>query len=407
MAIGIGGSTPERELAGLADMTASAEKIGRDEYCDRIQRAQRAMVRQGVDAVFLYAGANLEYFTGVSWRPSERTVGAVLMPDGPPRYVAPWFELETFREFAVVDGDVHTWHEHESPFTLVDGLLRDGAGARRVVGIDEAAPFFVFDGLREAGGDHRYVSAAAITAPCRRLKSPAEIALLQCAKSLTLEVHKAAARCLRPGMSTVEVAEFIDRAHRAAGATGGSAFCIVLFGSATAFPHGVKRAQILQPQDWVLIDTGCRVHGYHSDITRTYPFGSPSARQRDAWMVEQEAQQAAFDAAVPGARCEDADTAARRVLERHGFGPDYRLPGLPHRTGHGCGLEIHESPYLVRGDRTVLEAGMVFSNEPMLVLPGEFGVRLEDHVLVTEDGPRWFTAPSPSIDDPFGYEAAG
>lgn len=400
MSVGVGGSTAAEELEKLGDRTVHARPIGVTEHRQRLARVRELMEGQGVDALFLAAGANLNYFTGLRWGLSERLAGVLIPVDGPLRYVAPAFERDTFEGFLQIEGELHTWQEHESPFALVARML-DAQGAG-VVALDADMPFGFFDGLRDAGPDCRFVNAAPLTSPCRSRKSAAEIALMQCAKDLTLEVHRAAARILRPGITTTEVTEFIDAAHRAAGAASGSAFCIVLFGVATAFPHGVKDPQVLEANDWVLIDTGCRVHGYHSDITRSYAFGEPTPRQRDAWSVEHEAQAAAFEAARLGAPCESVDAAARRVLESHGYGPDYALPGLPHRTGHGCGLQIHETPYLVRGDDTPLDVGMVASNEPMLVLPGEFGVRLEDHFYMTEDGARWFTNPSPAVDDPFG-----
>ena len=232
---------------------------------------------------------------------------------------------------------------------------------------------------------------------CRMRKSAAEIALMQQAKDMTLEVHHRAARMLAPGITTTEVKRFIDQAHRAMGASG-SSFCIVQFGRATAFPHGLPGEQSLADDDLVLIDTGCTVEGYHSDITRSYAFGQPSDDERAIWDLEKEAQAAAFAAAVPGAPCETVDAAARAILEKGGLGPDYRLPGLPHRTGHGIGLSIHEPAYLVRGDRTLLDTGMCFSNEPMIVMPDRFGVRLEDHFYMTDQGPRWFTQPQAAID---------
>lgn len=399
MATGIGGSSADEELTALDDMTTAAVAISGEEHERRLAALRRQMAGHGVDAVFLAPGANLYYFTGLRWHPSERLAGALVTAAGGLDYLAPAFEHDTFTGYMQLVAPLHTWQEHENPHALV-GSLVDAAGCA-CVALDPDAPFFVYDGLARATPRTRFVNAAPLTDACRRCKSPAELALMQCAKDLTLRVHQAAARILRPGITTTEVTAFIDAAHRAAGAPG-SAFCIVLFGVATSFPHGVKQAQVLEENDWVLIDTGCRVHGYHSDITRSYPYGRASERQRSAWAVEHEAQAAAFDAARPGAPCEAVDQAARRVLERHGYGPGYALPGLPHRTGHGCGLQIHEAPYLVQGDTTPLDVGMVASNEPMLVLPGEFGVRLEDHFYMTADGARWFTEPSPSIDDPFG-----
>jgi len=271
------------------------------------------------------------------------------------------------------------------------------------VAIDPAAPFFTVDGMRKAGNAFHFTNGSAITAACRHTKSPAEIALMQVAMNITLEVHKAAARALSPGMTTTEVAGFLDAAHRKLG--GVPASRAVQFGEATAYPHGVPYPQTLADGDMVLIDTGCYVEGYRSDITRTYVFGTPTARQREIWELEKRAQQAAFDAAVLGAPCEAVDAAARGVIAAAGFGPDYAVPGLPHRTGHGIGLDVHEESYMVRGNKTPIEVGMCFSDEPMVCIYGEFGVRLEDAIYMTEQGARWFTPPCASCDDPFGYEA--
>lgn len=402
MTVGVGGKTPEQGLAGLANMTAGAEPIVLGEYQARIAKAQGLMREQGIAAIYLNAGSNLRYFTGVKWSPSERMVGAVLPANGPLTYIAPAFEEGTIRDFREVEGDIHTWHEHESPYRLLLQML-DAIGIEpdAVVGLCPSLAFFMFDGIRRLGAGYAFVDASCVINPCRFHKSAHELALMQRAKDMTLEVHKAAASILREGISTTEVAEFIHQAHRKVGAPG-STFCIVLFGEASAFPHGVKHAQVLKDGDMVLIDTGCQLHGYQSDITRSYVFGTPSERQRTFWSLEKAAQQAAFDAARLGAPCGSVDAAARRCLEDGGLGPGYQLPGLPHRTGHGIGLDIHEGPYLVRGDETPLAEGMCFSNEPMICVPGEFGIRLEDHFYMTAEGPCWFTRPSHSIDDPFG-----
>lgn len=409
MTLGVGGSTPEQALARLQNMMAGAEPIGEAEYQTRIARAQALMREQDIAALFLAAGSNLQYFTGVQWHPSERMVGAILPASGALEYLAPAFEEGTVRDFQVVPGVINTWQEHESPYALLlECLKRLGIlpndGAQPKVGLCSSLPFFMFEGIRQLTSGYRFVDAGGITTACRQCKSPAEIALMQRAKDMTLEVHKAAASILHEGISTTEVAEFIHQAHRRVGAPG-SIFCTVLFGAASAFPHGVKHAQRLKDGDMVLIDTGCKVHSYLSDITRSYVFGTPSARQRDFWNKEKAAQQAAFEAATLGAPCSSVDAAARRSLEAAGLGPGYSLPGLPHRTGHGIGLDIHEGPYLVGGDDTPLAEGMCFSNEPMICVPGEFGIRLEDHFYMTADGPRWFTQPSHSVDDPFGLGA--
>ncbi|QEY61363.1 aminopeptidase P family protein [Metapseudomonas lalkuanensis] len=405
MTVGVGGKTPEQALAGLSNMVAGMGPIGLDEYQARIAKAQGLMRDRGIAAIYLNAGSNLRYFTGVKWSPSERMVGAVLPADGPLAYIAPAFEEGTIRDFREVDGAIHTWHEHESPYRLLlDMLAGMGIAADASIGLCPSMAFFMYDGIRRLGSAFGFVDAACIINPCRFHKSATELALMQRAKDMTLEVHKAAASILREGISTTEVAEFIHQAHRRVGAPG-STFCIVLFGEASAFPHGVKHAQVLKDGDMVLIDTGCQLHGYQSDITRSYVFGAPNERQRAFWNLEKAAQQAAFDAARPGEPCGSVDAAARRCLEAGGLGPDYQLPGLPHRTGHGIGMDIHEGPYLVRGDETPLAEGMCFSNEPMICVPGEFGIRLEDHFYMSATGPRWFTQPSHSIDDPFGLEA--
>ncbi|WP_028109783.1 M24 family metallopeptidase [Ferrimonas futtsuensis] len=406
MTIGVGGSCPEQQLQQLLPMTQGLRPIDAEEYLQRQAAVTAAMREEGIRALYINAGVNLRYFTGLKWSASERMVGALLMDSGDLIYIAPHFEWDTLKEFMLAPGPIAGWHEHESPYDLVTGLLNDHGISGGQVAVDPSVPLFLYDGLRLAGGALEWVNGGALFQSLRACKSESELAIMQCAKTMTLEVHKAAARILRPGITTTEVVEFIDQAHRKVGAPGGSSFCIVLFGLATSFPHGVKEPQVLKEGDWVLIDTGCILEGYHSDITRSYCFGEPSERQRLAWEAEKAAQLAAFEAAQPGRPCESADYAAREVLHSYGFGPDYRLPGLPHRTGHGCGMEIHEGPYLVRGEGQPLVSGMVFSNEPMLVLPGEFGVRLEDHFYITDNGPRWFTEPAHSVDDPFGYHSA-
>ena len=407
MSIGIGGKTAEEALATLSDMTAGAIPIGKDEHLARIAKAQAFMQQQGIAAIYINAGANLLYFTGTKWHPSERMVGAILPASGPVEYIAPAFEEDTLKDFMLVEGRVNCWHEHESPYQLfVDVLARMGIAPNDAtpprVGICESAAFFIYDGIRPLAAGYALENARTVTAHCRTRKSAAEIALMQRAKDMTLAVHIATASILREGITTTEVAEFIDRAHRKVGAPAGSYFVIVLFGEATAFPHGVSYVQTLKQGDMVLIDTGCKLHNYISDITRSYVFGQPTERQRFVWNAEKAAQQAAFEAAQLGVACEEVDKAARRSLEANGFGPGYKLPGLPHRTGHGIGLDIHEWPYLVGGDKTPLAPGMCFSNEPMICVPGEFGIRHEDHFYMGETGPVWFTRPSHSIEDPFG-----
>ncbi len=405
MTIGIGGSTAEAELAQMTSLRGDAQPIDNQERRARMQKAQRLMTEAGITALYLDASTSLFYFTGLRLHPSERLHGAVLPARGDLTYICPAFEAEKTQAMMVLKGDVATWEEHEDPTALVIDLVQAKAGRSGILAIDETTPFFTFDGLRRAGNAFDFVNGSRITGACRMIKSPREIALMQTAKNITLEVHKAAARILRPGITTTEVEDFITLAHARLGAEAPPAFRIVLFGEATAYPHGVPYPQTLKEGDMVLIDTGAPVDGYTSDITRSYVFGTPSARQRQIWDLEKAAQAAAFAAARPGAACEAVDQAARGVIEAAGLGPGYQVPGLPHRTGHGIGLDVHEWAYLVKGDKTPLQAGMCFSNEPMICLYGEFGVRLEDHFYMTEAGPRWFTEPAHNVDDPFHIQA--
>lgn len=399
----IGGAEPAMVLSTLTDMRAGVAPIGLAEYQARILRACTLMRQQGIAAIYLNAGSSLLYFTGTRWYASERLVGALLTAEGELRYIAPVFEIATLSEYQQIKAEVVGWEEDESPYQLLLLTLQQlGVAAEAKVGLDESTAFFIVDALQQLAPAQRFVNAAAVTAECRRQKSAAEIAIMQRAMDMTLVVHQAVAQILRPGISTLEVEAFIDEAHRRVGASG-SYFCIVLFGEATAYPHGVKDPQRLEDGDMVLIDTGCRLLDYVSDITRSYVFGTPTARQREIWQLEKQAQAAAFAAAQSGVACGAVDDAARAVLSAAGLGPDYRLPGLPHRTGHGIGLDIHEWPYLVRGNKTPLAEGMCFSNEPMICIPGEFGVRLEDHFYMTTTGPRWFTEPATDISDPFGW----
>lgn len=401
MTLGIGGRQIEAALDSLQDMTAGLAPIQRDEYQNRLLKVRAWMAAQGIDLLYVNAGTNLKYFTGTTWHASERMVGALIPLDGELEYLAPVFEIPTLKQYQLLEGEVHGWQEHENPYQLFAQRVAAHCGPKATVGLDESCPFFIVDGVSRALPEHHFINASCVTAACRMLKSDHELALMKRAKQMTLEVHKAAASILHAGISTVEVEAFIHEGHKRVGAKSGSYFVIVLFGEATAYPHGVKDPQILQDGDMVLIDTGCKFHDYISDITRSYVFGEPTRRQRDVWNAEKQAQTAAFDAAQIGATCASVDLAARAKLESLGFGPDYSLPGLPHRTGHGIGLDIHEWPYLNSGDQSLLQSGMCFSNEPMICAPGEFGVRLEDHFYMSDDGPVWFTKPSASIDDPF------
>ncbi|MGA1799058.1 Xaa-Pro peptidase family protein [Sphingomonas sp. 4RDLI-65] len=389
----IGGSSIADELATVAPWADRAPRITSAERTARLDKARALTEAAGADALLIAAGASLRYFAGVPWGATERLVALLLPVKGQPILICPRFEQGSLEAAVEIDADLRLWEEDESPYALV----ADAVSGRLL--LDPQLPYGMATALAATALDIR--DGASVIDGCRMIKSPAELALLSQAKAMTLDIQRRAARILHPGIAASTVIRFIDDAHRAIGSSG-SYFCAVQFGRATAFPHGLPGDQLLEEDQLVLIDTGCQVEGYHSDITRTYAFGQVGEEARAIWDIEHEAQAAAFDAVQPGIPCEAIDAAARAVLKKAGLGPDYRLPGLPHRTGHGIGLSIHEPSYLVRGDRTPLAPGMCFSNEPMIVVPDRFGIRLEDHFHVTDTGAAWFTDPQPSIDRPFG-----
>ena len=401
MVLGVGGSSFAAELARMTPMTGHAAPIGAEELQARVARAQAMLREQGIEALYLDTSSSLRYFAGIALGLTERLHGAVIPADGEIAYLSPAFEEPKTRTLLKFGSDIRVWEEHEDPTALVIETVRSMGYASGTLAIDPATPFYTVDGMRRAGNSFGFTNGASITGACRQVKSAAEIALIQAAMDATLEVQKAAARCLAPGMTTTEVQGFLDAAHRKLGVQPMSR--AVQFGEATAYPHGVPYPQTLADGDMVLIDTGGYVEGYRSDITRSYVFGEPTARQRDIWELERRAQMAAFEAAVLGAPCEAVDAAARGVIAAAGFGPDYATPGLPHRTGHGIGIDVHEEAYIVRrATRRRCGPGMCFSDEPTICIYGEFGVRLEDAIFMTEQGARWFTQPCRSCDDPFG-----
>lgn len=376
-------------------------QISMEERQLRIMRLRAAMQSSGISAVLLGTTNSLRYFTGLIWAPSERLLGALITANGL-TYITPAFERSKVESMPILPGEIATWEEEESPSALIAKLL----GPKGRLALDPQMPLFMMHPLATALGIDRLADAGRIIGPIRARKSPAEIALIQHAMAITLDVHRKAHQLVRPGAKASDVARFIDDEHRRMGADGGATFVIVSFGASTALPHGADGEQIFSPGDLVLVDTGCRLDGYHADITRTYLMDQPVETATCAeitrfFEIEKEAQAAAFAAARPGVPCEAVDAAARKVIESHGLGPDYKLPGLPHRCGHGIGLEIHEAPNLVRGDITPLATGMCFSNEPMIVVPGRFGIRLEDHFYMSDSGPVWFTQPQPSLLEPF------
>ncbi len=371
-------------------------RISDEERQARLIRLRSAIEEAGLGGMLLGPTESLRYFTGLVWHASERLLGALVTPKGL-YYIVPGFEQSRVESLSHLPGEICVWQEEESSAALVASLL----GAGETLAVDDAVALFVYHALARTLGADRLVDGGPMIRSQRLRKSPAEIAIIQYAMNLTLDVHKRAHSILKPGIRASEVVRFIDDEHRAHGADGGSTFCIVSFGQATSLPHGADGDQVLKSGDVVLVDTGCRIDGYHSDLTRTYMLDEPTEEFTRIWTMEREAQQAVFDAAKIGAPCESLDDAARAVLTRHGLGPDYRLPGLPHRAGHGLGLEIHEEPFIVRGNRTLLAEGMCFSNEPMIVVPDRFGVRLEDHIHMTASGPEWFTLPARGPAEPF------
>lgn len=388
-------------IRSLKPMVDGVTPISVEERMQRIAKAQRLMAEQQIDAIFMEGTASCFYFTGMRWGQSERTFGLVIPARGAIAYVCPKFEEDRARELIKKEfGDeVRCWEEDESPYALIAGIVKDRGIKYRRIGIEERVRFFIADGIRAAAPGFTLVDATPVTAGCRMFKSPAEIALMQKANDVTIEAYRAAFATVKPGMSQSELSQNLSAAFRKLGYSGGALICI---GKYSAMPHGSIVPQTIQEGDIVLVDGGTSVEGYASDITRTFVAGKASQGQRDVWNLEKEAQDAAFRAIRIGATCESVDAAARAVIEKAGFAKNYALPGLPHRTGHGIGLEGHEWTNFVRGNKTKIAPGMCFSDEPTIVIPGQFGIRLEDCLYIAEDGPKFFTRQSISIDEPFG-----
>src|SRR2546425_6115473 len=386
-------------IRNLRRMTAGVVPIAADERKERIAKAQHLMAEQKIDAIYVEPGSSMFYFTGMRWSTSERMFALVIPQRGELAWISPKFEEERARELIRFGKDVRTWEEDESPYRRVAEIFRDRGIRTGRIGMEERVRFFLFDGIRQEAPKVEFVSATPITAGCRMFKSPAEIALLQKSNDLLLIAYRATWATMRDGMPQQEFAGNCATALRNLGVDGGI-FCS--FGKYTAFPHGSITPQKLQAGDVVLMDGGCSVEGYQSDITRTFVFGKPTQRQRDIWTLERTSQDAGFAAAKVGAPCEAVDAAARKVITDAGMGPGYKVPGLPHRTGHGIGLEGHEWTNFVKGNKTKIQPGMCFSDEPMITNYDEFGVRLEDCLYITENGPKFFTKQSVAIDEPFG-----
>lgn len=384
-------------LRNLRPMLDGVTPVSLDERRARIEKAQRLMRENRMDAMFLESGTNLFYFTGLRWWASERLFAAIIPASGEVAYVAPGFEEGRARELIKIGNEVRVWQEDEDPAQVVAGILKDRGARYGRIGMDEYSRFIFFDKMRQAAPKLEFVSAVPITAGCRMIKSPHELALMQRANDITIEAYRAAFPTAKEGMTPQQLSANISAAFRALGVSGNGS---VSFGIATSFPHGSIGRQVLREGDIILVDGGCTVEGYNSDITRSFVIGKPSQKQIDVWEVERRAQDAALRAAKPGVPCEVVDAAARKVITDAGFGPDYKLPGLPHRTGHGIGLDGHEWTNFVRGNKTLMQPGMCFSDEPMIAIPDQFGIRLEDCLHITEDGAKLFTRQAVSITQP-------
>jgi Xaa-Pro dipeptidase len=382
--------------AALPNRRSEAHPITLTERESRIDRARSLMRANRIDAIVLAGGTSFDYFTGISWENSERLFAFVLPQKGNPLYIAPSFEEERLRERMTRESHILTWNEDDAPYALVAQALRDAGVATGKAGIEERVPFVFSDGIRQAARGVELVSATPVTAGCRSIKSPAELKLMQLANNVTLQVYEAAWKSLKPGMTNDQFSDLIAAAYRQTGFPG-DASCQV--DAWSALPHGSLKPQIIRKGSIVLIDDGCIVEGYQSDMTRTFVVGKATDRMKRVFDTVHKAQVAALKAARPGVECQAVDAAARKVVDDAGFGPGYSH--FTHRVGHGIGMDEHEWPYLVKGNTQLLQANMTTSDEPGIYLKGEFGVRLEDDMYITPDGARWFTPQSNSLEEPF------
>lgn len=393
-------------IAALTSMKDLATPIRVDERRARIEKARRLMAEHRLDAILLTGGTSMVYFTGMEWWLSERLTAVVIPAKGEAFVVTPKFEEERTLEQTRTGPlgaatRVLTWEEDENPYQLVHRGLRDAGLATGSVGIEETVRWVFSDGIAKAAPNIRLTSGTPVTAGCRMTKDEHELALMRLASQVTLKAYEAAYKSLREGMTQSEFADLVTRAHRQLGFEGGAG---VQVGQYSALPHGSVTPQVIREGTILLIDGGCKVEGYSSDLSRTFVLGKATDKMKQVFEIEHRAQTAALQAARPGVECQAVDAAARQVIEDAGYGPGYRY--FTHRVGHGIGMDGHEWPYLVKGNTLALAPGMTFSDEPGIYLPGEFGVRLEDDMLITETGAELFTPQSPSLEDPFGSGAA-
>jgi Xaa-Pro dipeptidase len=385
-------------MPGLKSMTNEAQPISAEERHGRIARLQTLMTQRKIAALLVEPGSSLDYFTGIRWHRSERTTLAIIPAAGEILVVTPAFEEPSVRETLQVGGEVRPWDEHESPFEKIVQGLKDRGINSGVLAAESTIRFFIVAGIRQAGSAYEIIPADPLVRACRLLKSPAELALLQLANDVTIEALRRVRAQVAKGMSAADIAALMD--HATIGLGGSPEFSLILLNEASAYPHGSAQPQKLREGSVILMDCGCAVHGYQSDISRTWVFGAPSPKQRKVWNTVKRGQEIALETAKIDVPVGSIDDAVRKYYEKEGWGPGYRLPGLSHRTGHGIGLDGHEPPYLVHGDATPLQAGMCFSDEPGIYIPGEFGIRLEDCWHMTASGPRLFTSLAKSLDDP-------
>lgn len=380
--------------------SANAKPITAEERAARLAKVQGLMQQAGIGALLVEPGSSLIYFTGVSWWRSERPTAALIPAEGEVTVVTPFFEAPSIRESLAIPASIRTWNEHENPLALVAGWLHEKKLAGKPVAIEETVRHFIVDGLQKALPGVSVVNGAGVVRGCRMHKSAAEIALMKTAADITAAAFRAAGAQVQKGMTPDDINALIVAETAKRGGKGGDA--LVLLGEASAYPHGSGKPQEVREGEVILLDGGCSVHGYVSDISRTFVFGEPTRRTRDVWAQMRQGQQVAFEAAQIGRSCGSVDDAVRGWYEKIGYGPGYTLPGLSHRTGHGIGMDGHEPVNLVRGEAMPLAEGMCFSNEPGIYIPGSFGIRLEDCFHMTAGGPEWFTVPPSSIDRPFG-----
>jgi Xaa-Pro dipeptidase len=373
--------------------------IGRDERLGRLAAARGLMQRHGIGAILVEPGASLDYFTGVQWWRSERLTAAIIPAEGDPIIITPFFEKPSVEESLKIPAEVRVWQEHEEPLKLVADFLREKGAATAPIGFEETNRYFILDRLQRQLPGAKVVSADPVIRSLRMIKTPAELALMQAAADVTIAAYRAVHPRIREGMTPAVIGQLFTDAIVGFGGT--SPWTLILLGEASAYPHGSGKPQEVRRGEIVLMDCGCDVHGYQSDISRTFVHGAaPTAEQRKVWTQMRRGQDIAFAAARIGAPAGSVDDEVRRAYESWGYGPGYELPGTSHRTGHGIGMEGHEPVNLVHGETTPLAAGMCFSNEPGIYLPGKFGVRLEDCFHMTAAGPRYFSQPPPSIDQP-------